>query len=210
MKVFFSIDYKGAHAYLGMKDQPSMMDVQVNDIGKLLDFLELRLGLRTIIKSDTERLVGYYKSVRKYMEAHKDDEDNQLYKSYMVSPLATSREMLKWRDALAACGWDKNNPAPSRRLKVLQGVEQIFSNKSFADVSMRQNAILERLKQKKGLMKGVTFVMPFSLDLLHPTLKEIFTLAIEDGAQIEQLPIPKIEGDNNLAKVKRLLTADAN
>lgn len=209
MRVFFSFDYKGGYAYLGMKDQPSMMDVQVTDIGKLFDFLELRLGLRTIIKSDTERLVGYYKSVREYMEAHKDDEDNQLYKSYMVSPLATSREMLKWRDALAACGWDKNTPAPSRRLKVLQGVEQIFSNKGVADVSTRQKAIIERLKQKKGLMKGVTFVMPFSLDLLHPTLKEIFTLAIEDGAQIEQLPIPKIEGDNNLAKLKRLLTADA-
>ena len=208
MKVFFSIDYKGAHAYLGMKDQPSMMDVQVNDIGKLLDFLELRLGLRTIIKSDTKRLVGYYKSVREYMEAHKGDEDNQLYNSYMVSPLATSREMLKWRDALAVCGWDKNTPAPSRRLKVLQGVEQIFSNKAFADDNMRQKAIIERLKQKKGRMKDVTFVMPFSLDLLHPALKEIFSLAIEAGAKIEQLPIPKIEGNNNLAKLKRLLTAD--
>ena len=70
MKVFFSFDYKGGHAYLGMKDQPSMMDVQVTDIGKLFDFLGLRLGLRTIIKSDTERLVEYYKCVRDYMKDH--------------------------------------------------------------------------------------------------------------------------------------------
>ena len=59
MRVFFSFDYKGGTAYLGMKKQPLMMDMQVTDIGKLLDFLELRLGLHTITKSDTDRLVGY-------------------------------------------------------------------------------------------------------------------------------------------------------
>ena len=59
MRVFFSFDYKGGKAYLGMKKQPLMMDMQVTDIGKLLDFLELRLGLHTITKSDTDRLVGY-------------------------------------------------------------------------------------------------------------------------------------------------------
>lgn len=207
MKVFFSFDYKGGHAYLGMKDQPSMMDVQVTDIGKLFDFLELRLGLRTIIKSDTERLVEYYKCVRDYMKDHQDDDDNQLLDSYNVSPLAASREMLKWRDALVVCGWNKETSAPSRRLKVLQGVEKLFSGKGLADVSTRQQAIIERLKQKKGMMKDVTFVMPFNPELLHPALKEIFSLAVDDGAKIEQLSIPEIEGDNNLAKLKQLLTA---
>ena len=39
MKVFFSLDYKGGKAYLGMKEQPLMMDMQVTDFDKLLDFL---------------------------------------------------------------------------------------------------------------------------------------------------------------------------
>ena len=151
MRVFFSFDYKGGNAYLGMKEQPLMMDVQVTDIGLLLDFLELRLGLHNATRSDADRLVGYYKCVRDYMKAHKDDVDNQLYGSYTVSPLATSREMLKWRDALAVCGWSKETPAPSRRLKVLQGVEQMFSEKDFIDVSIRQCAIVERLKHCKNI-----------------------------------------------------------
>jgi len=207
MRVFFSFDYKGGKAYLGMKKQPLMMDMQVTDIGKLLDFLELRLGLHTITKSDTDRLVGYYKCVRKYMNAHKEDAENQLYESYTVSPLATSREMLKWRDALAVCGWNKETPAPSRRLKVLQGVEEIFAEQDYTDISMRQQAIIERLKQKKGMMKDVTFVMPFDLELLHPVLKEIFSLAVADGAKTERLSTPEITGDSNLAKLKRLLTS---
>ena len=207
MRVFFSFDYKGGKAYLGMKEQPLMMDMQVTDIGKLLDFLELRLGLHTIIKSDTDRLVGYYKCVRKYMNAHKEDAENQLYESYMVSPLATSREMLKWRDALAVCGWNNETPAPSRRLKVLQGVEEIFAEQDYTDISMRQQAIIERLKQRKGMMKDVTFVMPFDLELLHPVLKEIFALAVADGAKTERLNTPEITGDSNLAKLKRLLTS---
>lgn len=207
MRVFFSFDYKGGKAYLGMKKQPLMMDMVVTDIGKLLDFLELRLGLHTIIKSDTDRLVGYYKCVRKYMNAHKEDANNQLYESYTVSPLATSREMLKWRDALAVCGWNNETPAPSRRLKVLQGVEEIFAEQDYTDISMRQQAIIERLKQRKGMMKDVTFVMPFDLELLHPVLKEIFALAVADGAKTERLNTPEITGDSNLAKLKRLLTS---
>ena len=207
MKVYFSFDYKGGKAYLGMAQQPLMMDMQVTDIGGLLDFLELRLGLHTISKPETDRLVGYYKCVREYMQMHKEDSENQLYGSYTVSPLATSREMLKWRDALAVCGWTKDTPAPSRRLKVLQGVEEIFAEKGFTDISLRQQDIIERLKQRKGMMKDVTFVMPFDAELLHPVLKEIFSLAVADGAQIERLSTPEITGNSNLAKLKRLLTS---
>ena len=108
------------------------------DINKLLDFLELRLGLHTVSVSDTDRLVAYFKCVREYMSTHKTDADNQLYGSYTISPLATSREMLKWRDALAVCGWTKDTPAPSRRLKVLQGVEQLFAANERGDMSTRQ------------------------------------------------------------------------
>ena len=113
MKVFFSFDYKGGSAYLGLKGQTTMMDVKVVDNENLIDFLELRLGLHTVTLSESERLVGYYKCVREYMKLHPD---NQLYSSYTVSPLAASREMLKWRDALAFC---------------VQGIRQDRINKGF-------------------------------------------------------------------------------
>ena len=208
MRIYFSFDYKAGMAYLGMKQQPVMMDTQVVDINKLLDFLELRLGLHTVSVSDTDRLVAYFKCVRKYMSTHKTDADNQLYGSYTISPLATSREMLKWRDALAVCGWTKDTPAPSRRLKVLQGVEQLFAANESGDMSIRQRNIITRLKEKKGMMKDVTIVLPYDVELLHPVLKEIFALAVEDGALIEQIVIPAIEGNNNLAQLKMLLTAE--
>lgn len=209
MRVLFSFDFKGGHAYLGMKETPLMMDLEVTDIGRLLDFLELRLGLHSITESDSDRLVAYYKCVRDYMKAHVNDVENQLYDSYTVSPLATSREMLKWRDALAVCGWNAEIPAPSRRLKVLQGVEKLFKDKDYIDVSIRQKTIVERLKQRKGIMKDITFVMPYDLEYLHPILKEIFVLAEADGAKIERMNIPVIEGDNNLAKLKSLLTSSS-
>ena len=210
MRVLFSFDYKGGHAYLGMKVKPLMMDLHVTDIGRLLDFLELRLGLHTPTCSDKDRLVAYYKCVRDYMKSHEHDAGNQLYDSYTVSPLATSREMLKWRDALAVCGWNMEIPAPSRRLKVLQGVEQLFTQRGFTDLSIRQRAISERLKQKRGFMHDVTFVMPYDLELLHPALREIFMLAVADGARIERLAVPAIEGDSNLDKVKQLMTSQSS
>ena len=58
MRVFFNFDYKGNNAYLGLKAQPLMMDMEVTNIDGLLTFLELRLGLHTISKSENDRLVG--------------------------------------------------------------------------------------------------------------------------------------------------------
>lgn len=207
MKVYFSFDYKGGRAYLGMKEQPLIMDVQVTDIEGLIDFLQLRLGLHTRKHNESTRLVAYYKCVRDYMKENGKNTENQLFDSYLVSPLATSREMLRWRDALAVCGWNKDTPAPSRRLKVLQGVEELFAEKGITDLSIRQKAIVERLKQQKGMMNDVTFMMPCDPELLHPVLKEIFTLAVADGAHIEHINPPKIEGNNNLAKLKKLFTS---
>ncbi len=207
MRVYFSFDYKGGNAFLGMKDRPMMMDTLVADINGLLGFLELRLGLHAVSVSDADRLVDYYKCVREYMQKHKDDPENQLYGSYTISPLATSREMLKWRDALAVCGWTKDTPAPSRRLKVMRGVEEIFETVNKGDVSIRQKAIADRLRQKPGAMKGVTFVLPFNHELTHPALKEIFALALADGAEVEQIQTPPVQGDDNLARLKRMLTS---
>lgn len=191
---------------MGMKKQPLMMDTQVVDLNGLFEFLELRLGLHAAVKPDMERLVDYFKCVRQYMKEHRNDSDNQLFDSYTVSPLAASREMLKWRDALAVCGWNQDTPAPSRRLKVLQGVERIFAEKETADMHIRQENILERFRQKKGRMEGVTFILPYNPELLHPALKTIFADAVADGAIIEILKTPEITGDSNLTKLKRMLT----
>lgn len=206
MRIFFSLDFKGGMAYMGMKKQPLMMDTQVVDLNGLFEFLELRLGLHAAVKPDMERLVDYFKCVRQYMKEHRNDSDNQLFDSYTVSPLAASREMLKWRDALAVCGWNQDTPVPSRRLKVLQGVERIFAEKETADMHIRQENILERLRQKKGRMEGVTFILPYNPELLHPALKTIFADAVADGAIIEILKTPEITGDSNLTKLKRMLT----
>lgn len=208
MNVYFSLEYNNCAAYLGLKTQQVMMDTMVTDIGGLYGFLELRLGLHAMKRTEAERLVCYYKCVRDYMRAHHDDADNQLYDSYTVSPLAASREMLKWRDALAMCGWTKGTPAPSRRLKVLQGVECLFAEKDDVNQCIRHEAIVRRLKQHKGMMHGVNFILPHTHEWLHPAVRELFDLAVADGAAITVMQTPEITGDDNLARLKRLLTAE--
>ncbi len=204
MRIFFSFEFIGGIAFLGMKGESVLMDTQVVDFNGLVNFLELRLGLHSVSRSDADRLVAYYKSVSKYMSNHKDDPDNQLNKSFQVSPLATSIELLKWRDALVACGWTQNTLAPSKRLKVLQEVEKLFDSQKYGDICIRQQKIISRLEDKKGWMKDVTFVLPYDVDLLSPMLKKIFSLAVADGASVEKIDYPKINGDNNLSKLKRL------
>lgn len=204
MKVLFSFDYKGGMAYLDMRKQPVMMDTLVVDINGLINFLELRLGLSGVGKSQNERLVAYHKCVRDYMKSH-NDANNQLYASYLISPLATSKEMLRWRDALSIAGWTKETPAPSRRLKVLQGVESAFDSEAFRDMSTRIRNVRDKLKEKKGVMNDVVFAMPYDVNWLDPALKEIFSLSAENGAKIEKLETPQIEGESNLSKLKRIL-----
>ena len=55
MRVYFSLDYLGGNAYLGMDEQPVMMDTVVTDLNQLLNLLELHLGLHTSHPSDYER-----------------------------------------------------------------------------------------------------------------------------------------------------------
>lgn len=106
------------------------------------------------------------------------------------------------------CGWTKDTPAPSRRLKVLQGVEHWFVAENYGDVSIRLRNIINKLKEMKGVMKDVTFVLPYDVNLLHPVLEDIFVLAVKNGAEIETIEVTSIKGENNLANLKRLLVAE--
>lgn len=204
MKIYYHFDFKGGNAYLGMKQKPVRMGTMVTDMDGLLAALELRLGLHTQVETSNERLVGYYKAVKAYMKSHVD---NPLYKSYEALPLAVAYEMLTWRDALAVGGWSKKTPAPSKRMQVLQGVEEFFSKQGMNDIYQRYAAIEEQLKLKKGTMKDVIFVMPGKLEYEHPAIKHIISLAIEAGAADEEPQPAKRTTDNNLFRIEKLLTS---
>lgn len=207
MKILFSPDYKGATAWLGMQPGNVAMGTKVANYPALLTEMELRLGVVSP-RANENRLVEYYQCVDQYMQDHSD---NILSPSYQVAPLATAAEMLGWRDALAECRFSAESDIAAdksekvSRLKVLQEVEKLYAELDLPDTARRIAAIQEQLKKHRGAMKGITIEIPFDETLLPHSYSELLRLANEDGAVIKRTAMPEIEGDNNLARLKKML-----
>lgn len=203
MKIYYSSEFVGSRAYLDMKSHPVMMDCVVVNIEGLLRVVELRLGLHSPQTQFSRRLVAYYKAVHQYMQS--GCSYPKLAESYRVSPLATCREMLRWRDALALCGWTADSVAPTHRLKVLQGVERYYSEVSHDEDYQRYTKMYERLGRGQKLMQGVTIMVASSPEYEHPRVRQLLSLMVADGATIEQLAPNDNGSNNNLSRIAHLL-----
>lgn len=203
MKIYYSSEFAASSAYLDMHSHPVMMDSVVVNIEGLLRVVELRLGLHSPDVPFSSRLVAYYQAVHQYMQS--GCSYPKLEESYHVSPLATSREMLRWRDALALCGWTDQSVAPTRRMKVLQEIEQYYKQIPHADDFQRYTKVYKRLCLGKQLMKDVTVVVMSSPKYEHPRVRQLLSLMAEDGATIDVLPTLTKEATNNLSRITHLL-----
>ncbi len=206
MKIYYSSEFVGSTAYLDMKSHPVLMDCVVVNIEGLLRVVELRLGLHSSKYQPTRRLVAYYKAVHQYMQH--GCSYPKLAESYKVSPLATCREMLRWRDALALCGWTASTDAPTHRLKVLQDIEYYYSQEVHEEDYQRYTKVYERLSKGRMLMRDVTIMLASAPEYEHPRVRQLLSLIVDDGATIKQLLPIKEASTNNLSRIARLLAGE--
>lgn len=206
MKIYYSSEFVGSTAYLDMKMHPVLMDCVVVNIEGLLRVIELRLGLYTPKYQSTRRLVAYYKAVHQYMQT--GCSYPKMAESYQVSPLATCREMLRWRDALALCGWTINTVAPTRRLKMLQEIEYYYSQTAHEEDYQRYTRIYKKLSEGKKRMLDVTIILASSSEYEHPRIRQLLSLVAEDGATIEMQSAQDKESTNNLSCIAQLLAGE--
>ena len=150
MKIIYSPFYSGNY-FMAMKTGQVALDVQVLETQGLLSQLALHAGIHQQIPSFPERLAAYHKALLDYNKGH---ESNLFQRSIEIDSMSVAKTLLRWRDSLALCGWNKhlrlNNCS---RLNTLAEIDGLFEDKGIA-------SLLGKLSRQIGLMESGKVKVP--------------------------------------------------
>jgi len=159
---------------------------------RLLDLLELRLGLPPVLTRRGEALLGYQSCL---LEA---DTDGRFYhRSLATDALGVARTLLAWRSEWYEAGWTGEFPADaSRRLADMAAVERLARGR----VPLVSGQRLERIRAAlaAGLDPRISrFVLhdpPAALPVMWRRVLERFEVEVAGGVTV---PAPRDEGEGD-------------
>jgi hypothetical protein len=155
--------------YRKLSVNKSLFEKHVGDAG-LLDLLELRLGLPGRETSAIGRILAYQSA----LDAVRKDAFYD--KAFENDPLATAKEILRWRDLLVMEGFDADTGHESPRLRKLAEAEKYFC----------EPGTPERWKEvrahAKGPLAGVNIIVDHDIRLLPKLIREsLAAIGVEKG-----------------------------
>ena len=161
VKVFYSPSFT-SECYRDLPVNEPRFEKVVGDAG-LLGFLELKLGLAAQDTPAIDRILAYQRA----MDAVKKD---AFYKdAFKNDPLATAKEILRWRDLLVMEGFDADASYRSPRLRDLAEVERVFRKAGLVGTPERWKQVL---KYAKGTIPGVEIEVCHDIGLLPGLIRE--------------------------------------
>ncbi len=199
MKLFYSPSFSG---FVYTDKSKLMFNQKVVDTAGLVEEIKLHAGLSGNRKDNIERAVDYYKAMKAYMEKNPG---NILKASFDVDGLSVAKECLAWRDALAFAGWDKKVKAPSKRMEVLSGVEEYFS-----DISLGEDlkAVTEAVKNSCLLPKNLEIETLIDWKLFSPLEVELIEALKSRGVVVSVKELPT-KTDNSLLAITKALESSS-
>jgi len=168
MKIVYSPCYSGSY-FLNLQDMCIALDVQVLETQGLLSQLALHAGIHQQIPSFPERLTSYHKALLEYDDNNKD---NIFHRSIKIDSMSVAKTLLRWRDYLAICGWNKQVTLQEcKRLNTLAEIDNYYLDEGIA-------SLIEKLTRQIHLMESGEVVVPQAYK----------DLVIEIPCQLELLP----------------------
>lgn len=174
MKILYFPFYNG-NFYLDMKEKHVAMDVQILENQGLLTQLALHAGIHQQIPSFPDRLTAYHKALLEYDRKNKD---NLFHRSIVIDSMSVAKTLLRWRDCLALCGWDKHIELKGcSRLNTLAEIDCYYNDEGVA-------RLLTKLTKQISLMefgeanipqmyKDLMIEIPCQFDLLPDYIKPL-------------------------------------
>ena len=164
----YSPFFSGA-TYRKLSVNKPLFEKHVGDAG-LLDLLELRLGLPGRETSAIERILDYQSALAAVRK------DAFYEKAFENDPLATAKEILRWRDLLVMEGFDAATTYGSPRLRKLADAESHFSKPGTPERWKEVRA------HAKGPLAGVNIIVDHDIRLLPKLIREsLAAIGVEEG-----------------------------
>lgn len=202
MIIYYSPEYSG-FTYTGLKDKGGILfDTAVVDTGGLINLLCLHGGMHYEVSDSTERMIAYYKAMRKYLH---ENPKNVLAKSFKTDGLNTAKVCLSWRDTLVLAGWSKNAKQPSDRMTALQGIEEFFNSPGTVDILPN---IIKGIEDGCTLPDNLEIITPCDYKLLHPAIVRLMNALKDRGTKFSVLEHAIKKGECDLNKVASLLNSN--
>ena len=168
MKIIYSPFYSGSY-FLNLQEKCLALDVQVLETQGLLSQLALHAGIHQQIPSFPARLTSYHKALLEYDNSNKE---NIFHRSIKIDSMSVAKTLLRWRDNLAICGWNKQVTLPgSVRLNTLAEIDYYYPDEGVA-------ALMSKLTSRILLMKTGDVAVPHTFK----------NLIIEIPCQLDLLP----------------------
>lgn len=206
-RIIFSPSFSG-QVYKGTEfcQKPTAkMDWQALGTQGLVRLLESLMGKRPHEAEPVSRLVAFAGAVRRHF-AHKGD--CPVGKSFALSALNTAKEMLRWRDELAFCGYSFDAYGVSDRLDSLNDIEREFEASDCHDGLAERTWEVIRWAECQSSDRfscyDITTTTP--VDTFHPTIAHLINTLGTHGALLRNIdPAPdnaltdKTDGGNGWA-----------
>lgn len=187
MKIIYSPFYSGSY-YMDMKARQVVLDVQVLETQGFLSQLALHAGIHQQMPSFQERLTSYHKALLEYDSVK---EENIFHRSIKIDSMSVAKTLLRWRDCLALCGWNKNITLEEcDRLNTLADIDNYFNDEGIASLLLKlSNQILlmesgeVRIPQA---YKNLVIEIPCPFNLLPDYIKPLLASLQGIGVTIQE------------------------
>ena len=187
MKIVYSPFYSGSY-YMDMQARHVALDVQVLETQGLLCQLALHAGIHQQISSFPERLTDYHMALLEYDNSNVD---NISHRSIKIDSMSVAKTLLRWRDSLALCGWNKNITLEEcDRLNTLAEIDNYFNDEGIASLLLKlSNQIL--LMESGELRipqayKNLVIEIPCPFNLLPDYIKPLLASLQGIGVTIQE------------------------
>ena len=187
MKIIYSPFYSGSY-YMDMKARQVVLDVQVLETQGFLSQLALHAGIHQQMPSFPKRLTSYHKALLEYDSVK---EENIFHRSIKIDSMSVAKTLLRWRDCLALCGWNKNITLEEcDRLNTLADIDNYFNDEGIASLLLKlynQILLMEsgevRIPQA---YKNLVIEIPCPFNLLPDYIKPLLVSLQGIGVTIQE------------------------
>ena len=187
MKIIYNPFYSGNY-YLDMTTRTVALDIQVLETQGLLSQLAMHAGIHQQIPSYSERLTCYHKALLEY---DRSKNHNLFHPSIEIDSMSVAKTLLRWRDYLALCGWNKEITLQEcSRLKTLAEIENYFHDEGLAPLLTKLTSRLDSMEtgnvKVPDMYKNLNIEIPCQLNLLPDYIQPVLMSLKNLGVKIEE------------------------
>jgi len=154
MKIRFGLHLDGEHGWL----PANQLNVTTTGPLGMLNLLETQLGLLQASISSAERVVQYVQGLKRC-----DSPARFYHRSLATDELGTAATLLAWRDAWHLHGWCGGlETASSPRLRDMQAVEAVISEKLAPSIGERLQVVADTLTRRRPAISEVELCDPLA------------------------------------------------